>query len=114
MRELNNGTADITQNLSIVSSTTHSPDLFSAAPSTGLSATKQPSIINSAANTNRLSKKHSFSAAFGMNMRGSSVLREDVSMEYTPKDRKCPIIAPTVKAGVNRLRRIESFSKPLY
>merc|ERR1719225_711166 len=114
MRPLNNGTADIAQNLSNVSSTTHNPDLFSASPSAVQSESPQPSILSSASNTNRLSKKHSFRAAFGMNMRGSSFLQEGAMLEHTPKDRKCIALAPTVKGCANRFRRIESFSKPLY
>ena len=112
-RDLNNGTADIKQNLANLSSTTFEPDLFTASPSTGLSATKQPSILSSASNKNKLSKQHSFRAAFGMNMNGSGVFRDEF-MEVTPKDRKCANISPAVNAAVNRLKKIESFSKPLY
>ena len=46
-------------------------------------------------------------------MRGAGVFKDE-KMDVAPKDPKCTNIAPAVKAGAGRLKKIESFSKPLY
>ena len=46
-------------------------------------------------------------------MRGAGVFKDE-RMDVTPKDPKCTNIASTVKSAASRLKKIESFSKPLY
>ena len=106
------GTSDIIKNLANLSSTTFKPNIFSISPSRGLTTTRMQSRPRADSNIS-ITSQSSFKAAFGVNMRGSGVF-EDAVMEVTPKDPKCTNHAPSVKASAGRLKKAESFSKPLY
>ena len=58
VRDLNNGTMDVVQNLTNASSTTFQPELFTDTPSQEPIVTKQSSVLSS----------NSLRAAYGMNM----------------------------------------------
>ena len=111
-RVLNNGTSDIKQNLANLSSTTFKPDLFSAVVSAaGLQ--RQPSRKRADSNFSNLSRSSSFKAAFGVNMRGSGVFKEEL-MDVTPKDPKCAGLAdPAMNAAKGLQKKKESFGKSI-